>query len=230
MAPVDAGQLIVKPVSLIALVDTDGGASGIVKTFSVEALIEVPDAFIALTTAVFKVPATIPVTTAVFVVTVDVKVPTITKYDDAPVDAVHVKVNPVCVIVLVARAAGAADSVNTVVVAASVLTPVAFVAVIEILLTVPDVKPVFIYNVLPDTITGAAAPTVTLYDIALNDCDQTKMKPDSVIELAVTVAGADGSVRKVTVASVTDVLFDAIALKLGVVFKSICYNLICYNN
>lgn len=81
------------------------------------------------------------------------------------------------------------------------------------------------YNVLPDTTTGSAVPTVTLYDIALNDCDQTKMKPDSVIELAVTVAGADGSVRKVTVASVTDVL-DAIALKLGVVFKSICYNLI----
>jgi hypothetical protein len=84
------------------------------------------------------------------------------------------------------------------------------------------------YNVLPDTTTGSAAPTVTLYDIALNDFDQTKMKPDSVIELAVTVAGADGSVRKVTVASVTDVLFDAvaIALKLGVVFKSICCQLI----
>jgi hypothetical protein len=73
------------------------------------------------------------VTTAVLVATVDVKVPTVTKYDDAPVDAVHVKVNPVCVITLVARLAGAAASVKTVVVAVFVLSPVSFVAVIEIL-------------------------------------------------------------------------------------------------
>lgn len=133
MAPVAAGQLIVKPVSLIAVMETEGGPRDIVKTFSVDALIEVPDAFMALTTAVFKVPSNIPVTTAVLVVTVDVKSPTVTKYDDAPVDAVHVRVKPVCVIVLVARAAGDDGRVKTVVVAVFVLTPVAFVAVIEIL-------------------------------------------------------------------------------------------------
>lgn len=113
--------------------ETEGGPRGIVKTFSVDALIEVPDAFMALTTAVFKVPSNIPVTTAVLVVTVDVKSPTVTKYDDAPVDAAHVRVKPVCVIVLVAREAGDDGRVKTVVVAVFVLTPVAFVAVIEIL-------------------------------------------------------------------------------------------------